>query len=102
MYIRLHVKCRYTCQIVIKFEFSRQAFEKSSNIKFNENHPVGAELFQPFRRTNGRTDRTNLIVAFRNFVNAPKTEISLRFHNSLPNVGIFSQITPIHAIPTNY
>jgi hypothetical protein len=31
-------------------------------------HTVGAELFQ----ADGRTDMTNLIVAFRNFAKAPK------------------------------
>jgi len=76
MYIGLHVKYRSSCQIVIKLEYSRQVFEQSSNIKFIENHPFGAEWFQPYRRPNGRTDMTNLIVAFRNFVNTPKTEIS--------------------------
>jgi len=34
--------------------------------------PVGAELFH----ANGRTDMTKLKVAFRNFANAPKSEIS--------------------------
>ena len=34
--------------------------------------PVGAELFHADRRTNGRTDMTKLIVAFRNFANAHK------------------------------
>ena len=33
--------------------------------------PVGAELFHADRRTDG--DTTKLIVAFRNFENAPKT-----------------------------
>ena len=28
---------RYACQSVMKFEFSRQIFGKSSNIKFHEN-----------------------------------------------------------------
>jgi hypothetical protein len=32
--------------------------------------PVGAELF----REDGQTDTTKLIVAFRNFANAPKTD----------------------------
>jgi len=32
-------------------EFSRQIFEKHSNIKFNENLSVGAELFHADRRT---------------------------------------------------
>jgi hypothetical protein len=40
---------------------------------------MGAELFDVDGRTDrqmdGRTDMTELIVAFRNFVNAPKTAI---------------------------
>jgi len=84
----LHVKYRYFCQILMKFEFSRQFFEKYSNIKFRENPSEGTELFRADRRTDGRTDITNrvvpcgqtdgrtditkLIVAFRNFENALK------------------------------
>ena len=34
--------------------------------------PVGAELFHADRRTDGQTDMTKLIVAFRNFANASK------------------------------
>jgi hypothetical protein len=34
--------------------------------------PVGAELFHADKRTDGQTDMTKLIVAFRNFTNAPK------------------------------
>ena len=37
--------------------------------------PVGAELFH----ADGRTDTTKLIVAFRNFVNTPKTVIKLSY-----------------------
>jgi hypothetical protein len=33
---------------------------------------VGAELFHADIRTDGRTDRSKLIAAFRNFANAPK------------------------------
>jgi hypothetical protein len=36
---------------------------------------VGVELFHTDGRTDGRTDMTKLIVAFRNFANAPKTEL---------------------------
>ena len=32
--------------------------------------PVEAELFYAVRRTDGQTDMTELIVAFRNFANA--------------------------------
>jgi len=34
--------------------------------------PVEAELFRAIGRTDGQTEVTNLIVAFRNFANAPK------------------------------
>ena len=41
--------------------------------------PVGAELFHAERRTDGQTDMTKLIVAFRDFANAPKTtEVAAR------------------------
>jgi hypothetical protein len=46
MYIGLHVKYRYCCQVLMKLELSRQIFKKHSNIEFHEN--------------------------FRNFANAPK------------------------------
>jgi len=51
----------------MKLEFFRQNFEKYSNIKFNEN-PASGSRVTPC----GRTDMTMLIVAFRNFANAPK------------------------------
>ena len=35
-------------------------------------HTVGTELFHAEGRTDGQTDMTKLIVAFRNFANAPK------------------------------
>jgi hypothetical protein len=44
---------RDSCQILIKFSFSRQIFEKYWNIKFHENLPIGTELFY----VDGRTDR---------------------------------------------
>jgi len=61
---------RYSSQILIKLEFSRQIFEKHSNIKMSlKSRPVRAELFQ---RTDGHTDMTKLTVFLRNFANAPK------------------------------
>ena len=44
-------------------------FQKYSDVEFNGN-PVGADLFYADRRT----DMTKLIVAFRNFANAPVNE----------------------------
>ena len=53
----------------MKLEFSRQIFEKNTEISnFTKIRPVGAELF----RADVRTDMTNLIVAFRSFANALK------------------------------
>jgi hypothetical protein len=55
MYIGLHVSARYSSPIVKKLEFSREFFEKYSNIKFHENPPIGAALFYADRRTDGQT-----------------------------------------------
>ena len=57
----------------MKLECSRQSFEEYSNIKFHENPPVRVELFHSYRRTDRRTQMTELIVTFRNCVNAHKT-----------------------------
>jgi hypothetical protein len=54
---------RYSCRILVKLEFSRQIFEKSSNIKFHENSLMKAELFHADgergreRQTDRQTDR---------------------------------------------
>jgi len=61
----------YSCHILIELEFSRQFFEKYSNVKFNEIRQVGAESFH----ADGRRDVTKLIVTFRNFENAPKCSV---------------------------
>ena len=58
---------RYPCQIAMTLEFSEQIFQKSSNIKFHENSSSESRVVSC-----GRTDMTKLIVAYRNFANAPK------------------------------
>jgi hypothetical protein len=58
--------------ILMELEFSRNILEKRSNIKFYKTHPVGAELFHADGLTDGWMGKTKVIVAFRNFVNAPK------------------------------
>ena len=45
-------------------------FSKNTDIELHENGTVGAESFHEDRETD--TDMTELIVAFRNFANAPK------------------------------
>jgi hypothetical protein len=57
---------RYSCQILMKLEFSGQIFEKCSDIKFHENPSSGSRVVPC-----GRTETTRLIVVFRNFANAP-------------------------------
>ena len=51
---------------LMKPEFFGQVFKKNTQIS-KQICPVGTELFH----TNGRTDMTKIIVAFRNFANAP-------------------------------
>jgi len=60
----------------MKLEFSRQIFEKSSNIKFHENLSSGSRVV-PCGRTDRRTDMAKLIVAFRNFAKAPRNQQGL-------------------------
>ena len=74
----------YSCKvpvIIVDFIdtwiFFLQIFVKYSNIKFYENPSRGSRV-NPW----GRTDVTKLIVAFRNFANAPKKEWSHRVDTS--------------------
>ena len=62
--------------IPVRFEWNLNfldSFAKSTYISdFNENSSSGMQ-FVVFAQTEGRTDMTKLIVAFRNFAIAPKT-----------------------------
>ena len=51
----------------MKLEFCGQIFEKYANMNFNENPASESSSM----RTDGRTDMTKLMVASRNFANAP-------------------------------
>jgi hypothetical protein len=66
---------RYSCQILIKIGLSQQIFEQYSDTKFNLNPSSGSRVI-PYVQMGGRTDMTKLIVAFRNFANAPKILLS--------------------------
>jgi hypothetical protein len=71
MYIGLHVKYPFACPILIKLNFSRQIFEKSSNNKFHENPSNGSRVVT-CAWTDRRADMTKLIIPFRNYANAPQ------------------------------
>ena len=66
---------RYSCQILMKLEFSRQILKKYANIKFHKNPYHGSRVVlwgQTDRRIDGQTEVTKLILAFRSFANASK------------------------------
>jgi len=44
MYIGLHVKCRYSCLILMKLELTRHIFEKYTYIKFYETLSSGSRV----------------------------------------------------------
>ena len=54
----------------MKHEFSRQIFEKSPNFKFHKNPSSGSRVV-PY----GQTYMEKPLVAFRNFANAPISDI---------------------------
>ena len=58
--------------ILVRFQWNLNFLDRFSKNTLKPNsvkiHPVGAELFH----TDGRTEMTKLIVAFRNFANVPK------------------------------
>jgi hypothetical protein len=68
MYIGLDTKFPSCLRDLMKIEFFRHIFEKYSKVKFHENPYSGSRDFH----TEEWTDRTNLIVSFRNLANAPK------------------------------
>ena len=75
MHICLQVKYPlFLLDLNVKLEyFFLQIFEKYSNTKFHENPSPGSPVV-PFGRTDGQTEKTKLIVAFRNFANALEDE----------------------------
>jgi hypothetical protein len=54
----------------MRLEFSRQIFEKYSDVKFHEN-PSSGRPAVPRIRAHGCRDRQDEAVTFRNFANAP-------------------------------
>jgi hypothetical protein len=75
--------------MLIKFGFSRQNLEKSTNIKFHENLSSGSPVVlcaQPDVRTEGRAGsrtvgqtRLKVIVIFQKFSTAPKIVDTIQY-----------------------
>jgi hypothetical protein len=84
---------RYSCRSLIKLQFSRQIFEKHSNVKFNEN-PCSVNCVALCRETDKRSARrtdeevTKLTVAFRNLVHVPKKYL-MRISRFVPFFSFF-------------
>ena len=72
MYIGLHVKYPFSCQILMELQFSSQVFEKYLKIKFNENPSNGSQA-PPCEWMDGQRDMTKLTVVFCNFVYSPSS-----------------------------
>ena len=74
----------------MKLELPRQDFEKSLNIKFHQNPSSGSRVV-----ASGQTDMTKLIVASRNFANAPKNPHTKKVWEKLcASIVIFIYCTP--------
>jgi len=58
---------------LMKLPLPPHIFEKNTHIKFHENSSSGNRVV-PCERTDGPTDTTKLIIAFRNFAKAPKND----------------------------
>ena len=62
----LRVKCRYSCRILIKLKFSRQIFEKKTQIStLIKIRPVEADLFHADGRTDGYDKAKSLFASLR-------------------------------------
>jgi hypothetical protein len=79
MCTRLHVNYPlFLSSISESWTFSQRIFEKHSNIKFHENPSSGSRV-KPCGRSDWQTDMTKVMVAFRNFANAPKRAYKSEF-----------------------
>jgi len=79
MYTGLHVKYMlFSADFNETWIFPADFWKKAQISNFKNMRPVDAELFHADGRTDRETDMSKVIVAFRNFANAPKTKVSYR------------------------
>ena len=72
MHIGRQVK--YSLQILMKTQFSRQFSKKYSNIEYYENPFGGSRVVPPVGRMDTTTDMTKLRFTFHNFARASKKQ----------------------------
>ena len=77
--------------------FFRYIFEKYSNIKFHENPSSGGRVV-PCGLTDRQTDTTEIIIAYRNFANAPTNSTK---HNCC-NPNVLSHFRSIRCCTAHY
>jgi hypothetical protein len=82
----------YSCQILMKLEFSRQIVEKHSNIKFHKNPSSGSRVV-PCGQTGRQIYMMKLTVTFRNFA-----KISPSAHNAFMCLVLISEQTATSAL----
>jgi hypothetical protein len=90
----------YSCPILTKLEFCRQLSKKTQISNFMKILPLGAEVFHADRQT----DMTKLIVAFRNFANAPKHRTSrcTNRNNFILHSSTFSSVPGVYRRPVRW
>jgi hypothetical protein len=82
---------RYSCQILMKLEISRQVFEKYSNTKFHENQPSRSLIFHKISSGGirvvpcGRTDR-------HNEANSRFSQFYERAYKCNKNISVFRKV----------
>jgi len=67
--------------------FSQQIFEKYLYIKFDKITSSGSRVFPCGLTADGQTDMTELIVALRNFANAPKNSLTFDEYSIIKDSG---------------
>jgi hypothetical protein len=78
MYIRLHVQYTLFLTDFSETRITRNILKNTQISIFLKIRPVGVELFH----ADGQRDIAKLIVAFYNFVNAPKNALNYECHST--------------------
>jgi hypothetical protein len=77
----------YYRHILIKLEFCRQIFEKSSNAIQSHENPSSGSRVVPCGQTGRQAHGTKIIVAFRNFSKAPTNCVGVIYCSTHTNMA---------------